>query len=191
MPPQAHPDNIPHYATRTRSHTFLITLTILLILSGIFGVWYFSQPAPDLESEFSSLQKSDNSDWKTYRNEEYGFEFRYPKEYEVTLTSTKVLEISESRYGDTEHPGIWIYTYQNNNLQPLDWWKKSKSYQAQDQISSIKNIFGIEGIKINSSEGLQEQHLVFGYKDRIIDVLNIGINEYLINQILSTFKFTK
>ena len=81
MPPQFNPLQLeaPH------RHAFLIVLAILLILSGIFGVWYFSNPLPQEEPETvvtdstSSLQAK-FADWKTYRNEEYGFEFKYPKE---------------------------------------------------------------------------------------------------------------
>jgi hypothetical protein len=36
----------------------------------------------------------DTADWKTYRNEEYGFEFRYPKDYTIDKSNVKSINIS-------------------------------------------------------------------------------------------------
>lgn len=47
------PVNNPLQLEAPHRHAFLIVLTILLILSGIFGVWYFSNPLPDEETEIS------------------------------------------------------------------------------------------------------------------------------------------
>ena len=65
MPPQFESNPIPLPPKPSRKHTFLITLTFLLILTGIFGVWYFSNPMPDEEADGStSLTTSKFSDWK-------------------------------------------------------------------------------------------------------------------------------
>ena len=70
------------------NYTFLIVLTILLILTGVFGIWYFSNPLPTEEADGStSLTTSKFADWKTYRNEEYGFEIKYPSEFTYTTNS--------------------------------------------------------------------------------------------------------
>lgn len=36
----------------------------------------------------------DTSTWKTYRNEDYGYKFRYPRDYEVQPAEVKLLEKS-------------------------------------------------------------------------------------------------
>lgn len=61
---------------------FLISLMVLLILTGVFGVWYFSNPLPPEETETVAVVNK-FVDWKTYKNEEYGFEFKYPKDWVI------------------------------------------------------------------------------------------------------------
>jgi len=64
-----------------------VIFVLLLVVSGIF--WLYFQT---LQTEDSQVQKessdteaivSDTTNWKTYRNEEYGFEFQYPKKWLV------------------------------------------------------------------------------------------------------------
>src|SRR3989344_2007321 len=73
------PENNPMQQKPPRGHSVLIVVTILLLVTGVFGIWYFSNPLPEEETDGStSLTTSQFADWKTYRNEEYGFEFKYP-----------------------------------------------------------------------------------------------------------------
>jgi hypothetical protein len=55
---------------------FLLIVIILAILVGGGALWYTRRP----ESSYQPVEitKSETADWKTYRNEEYGFEIKYP-----------------------------------------------------------------------------------------------------------------
>jgi hypothetical protein len=68
----------------------LILITLLIILIGAIGVSAYLlkgmgrqvRKIPTLTQPTSPPQAEiDTSDWKIYRNEEYGFEFKYPKDF--------------------------------------------------------------------------------------------------------------
>ena len=53
---------------------FLIILAVLVI--GGYAIWKKQPPTPA-----PSTPSVDTTNWKTYRNEEYGFEFKYPNDW--------------------------------------------------------------------------------------------------------------
>lgn len=84
MPPQSEnntPTN-PILLQKPRSNAFLLVLTFFLFITGVFGVWYFSNPLPEEEVETVAVINK-FADWKTYRNEEYGFELNLPSKWSV------------------------------------------------------------------------------------------------------------
>jgi len=50
-----------------------ITLIIVVLAGGIFAWQYFGAPGEKVKNE--------TADWQTYRNEEFGFEIKYPKDW--------------------------------------------------------------------------------------------------------------
>lgn len=62
---------------------FVIILFLVVILAGVGGVYYFKQQQaknPPISDETAG--------WKTYRNDQYGFEFKYPREYGFSSSET-------------------------------------------------------------------------------------------------------
>lgn len=96
---------------QVRKLTISIIIFLVLIV-GVFGVTYFIQQAPLAENDEPVSQEIDTSDWKTYRNEEYGFEFKYPEE-----VLEKRFNIDESIKSYKEYSklsiGLWPSGYQD------------------------------------------------------------------------------
>ena len=65
---------------------FLAGLFVVLLAAGAWWAWHGARekdvPEP---ADQTSVEKTeiDTSDWLTYRNEEYGFEFKYPRGWHV------------------------------------------------------------------------------------------------------------
>src|SRR3989344_9368702 len=81
-----------------------LAIGIIAVLAGVLGyfVWNNSQQPDGTDSPSFTKEgdrgSSETASWKTYRNEEYGFEIKYPKEYEVkNWNSTRAVTVGERR----------------------------------------------------------------------------------------------
>lgn len=211
MPPQFE-NNISQVnnpeTKQARSHKFLITLFVLLLASAAFAWWYLCNLPQDLESETFATQTSEFADWKTYRNEEYGFEFKYPSEFivysgfkneqaiEATPTSTEFWIAQNNgilQNGEPSAVGVKLVSSTDN---PTEWLNKNKSnYSHQQEIKYIKNtnfankqaVELIGGCNLGS---VCQMYVLEATTNYLLVVIKNNDIEKL-NKILSTFKFTK
>ncbi len=75
-------------------------IIVLIIVAG--GIYWFSQDQSATPAPADSVTL-DTSEWQTYRNEEYGFEFEYPQTYTVKVEdnnkNTIVFETDQLTFG--------------------------------------------------------------------------------------------
>jgi len=202
----------------------LLVIVMLVVLSGM-GYMYF---------QMQSLKKTDNppyakltvntpqpaqktqtdesvpSDWKTYENIEYNFEFKYPKEYvylsETSDRSSVYIATSEgtgegkgSPAGLNVSKDMWISaSVTQTDKAGLSYWNNEIQNKHNIKLSGIDAYKRYVTAKPNAEAA-------YGYyvdliKDgKIFRISYLAINEELVNsaesedifdQILTTFRFT-
>ncbi len=93
-----------------------------------------------------SIAQVDTSDWKTYRNDEYGFEFRYPKSFKISneggdfgnlIGYVFSLSIGSTKSINELPPGIFAISIDvldnPQGKSPQDWY--SEYYQEQKKLA--------------------------------------------------------
>ena len=147
-----------------------------------------------MESSFKFTEpttKADTSNWKTYKNDEYGLEFEYPQNWLAPtdhLLSTRVL--IDFNNGFSIEKGIF-YNQDLGRVMTVDELLGSKQYEKII-------IDGKEARKIVDSNSSKAPNSTVVYitsdtKGNIITVINQDnqIDPNTFNRILSTLKFTK
>ena len=140
----------------------------------------------------TSVEKIDTSDWETYRNEEYGFEFKFPEKYFLHNTNVD-LSVGErlmlERYALPGHEGgefIVITIFPNpNQLSILKWLTLEGRGQtgffsltvndkfAYDDYTLIE-VAGVEGLHFSLAlsgpyKGAKANETLFGEGNYIFD----------------------
>lgn len=159
------------------SQTFLI-LVIAEIFTSLLIILYFNYSVPKLTNTAPLVSPSPTSlDWKTYKNEQYGYEFRYPNNYSVFDQSLP--KLNRIFVGiDIGHPTL-IISEPNNYAEFLSRQKTPSNFKI-DNIETY----------IEKGEDYVDYNFVKNGQVYNISIDKSGQYSDNINQILSTFKFT-
>lgn len=209
MPPQIEnqvPPNTPPSIQNSHKHTRLVLLTIVMILVGIMAVGYFwyqtlttpQFPNPNQESP-STFQARDISNWKTYRNEEYEFELKYPNDWILESDKDKdstSLDSPENFRNPNRRIEILIaYDKNPNNLTAKEYYNGTNGIKAFDNPTEDKEIIvgNQKAYELYPTTGEFPGKIVIIPKEQIFirfDTALIKENTGIVlGQILSTFKF--
>ena len=176
-----------------------IALVVAAVLLAINGYLYFlklsaleqgAKTAQENEQRIQELraQRSPStssgqvpSDWKTYRNEEYGFEFRYPSS--GTLTVDDKLNQCGQAFSPKGCIGVSV-RFTNGSI------FEYRRFPQYDIVGKETNI-SIDGTDRRMIQRDQEYFIGLNDMDNINFMNNDGQSDYqLFLDILSTFKFT-
>jgi len=179
---------------------YILIVVILAFLVGGGILWLSTKQ--ELPYQPPEIKKPETADWKTYKNEEHGFEIKYPKDWSFHEFSKKFVSFSPpEEEPQVEYPGeitITIYSnladLPNNNgrLEFNDWIEQ----QIKDGIFRNKKEITIgtenyKGIEVQDLGIVNFRSVLFSHNST---AYTISIDEDssempIFNQMLSTFKF--
>jgi len=153
---------------------------------------YVQNMLDQILSTFKFTEKDKTADWKVYRNEEYGFEFKYPKDWFIRSESIMYVSIVNNRYKDAEgeFPYLNISIINNEkNLTLRDWFFENiKPKEGEDY--ELKNVMVKDYNAIEFSYSRIIKNTLIDFNSNIVSFRAINAIENY-DQILSTFKFIK
>lgn len=162
----------------------LIGVVLILAALGVgasYGIWWWG----------NRQETDDMVDWQIYRNDEYGFEFKYPPILRLSINQVQAngfnIDFSEDKPSDNRQAVSLYYGDKNKGVISSlgECFKLSKTI-------SINSVAWTLGDYICGAGGADDYtRAAYTTKDfKTLLFLSLGDDKYE-NQILSTFKFTK
>jgi len=201
--------------------TLLIILIIVVLGAGGFFVWQNwikSGPIVNNQSQGNGqVDSGETANWKTYTNSKYGFEIKYPKNWNIKEEVKQYADtdsIKEKYRLDIFYPeditkasiygsvAVEFFVPKDKNKffeQQLDIMKKDTTLAIEEiTINSVKGVEGVSYLEADKAKSMQISRLFLDPKNQgVFRILawTVASGKTVYQEqaklILSSFKFTK
>lgn len=179
-----------------------ILIVVAAIAAGGFLAWQYARLP---EGEISPLTKplkpvpqNDTTNWKSYRNEKYGFEVKYPEEWSIDVgdAMSDAIHWTAPDKG-WEVPWVMDLMVSERNGKTANEWIQKEDPRRYIIIKEIE-IEGDKGVIVRDAFTMgSDYHIVFFPEKEYMYSIGIASNPpkipgnpvVLLEQILSTFRF--
>jgi len=191
--------NLPQKPKNSLTKILLVILVIVLVgIVTYVGIQYSQKNIDEVYNEISTLDDNNIENWKTYKNMEYGFEFKYPPNLNETAqrSSNFSLKLIDTKTcGTTEVEGsAWPKDCIRYNLgiQKNNIWGSENSTTIEIAGRSMERIEINDGMWESSNQTVYQfvKNGDWFINSLTFNSANKTDAENLFKQILSTFKFT-
>ena len=183
----------------------IVLILAILIAGGSYaGIWYWMKQSTDIAIPTYTPRPDATAGWKTYTNTQYGFEFKYPKDF--VIIEGESIKINPSNWKDSNN-GLFSLRLVSNP-QRLDintYYKNIEQKEKESDMglingdltknATVQKLLSGETVYITrNAYCVIECDLATWAHSNNIYVFNNGHMDYLkqneiYNQILTTFKF--
>ncbi|MDP3696567.1 MAG: hypothetical protein Q8R55_00875 [Candidatus Taylorbacteria bacterium] len=174
-----------------KKHFKLILIVgVVLIILGYFAYGQLLSVMPFRVPSFDQ----NISNWKTYRDDKHGIEFKYPKNYKLSseLSGQIValnlpaqnLDVNSSQFKDSLENSIFLYIYVN-----YGGWTLTR---LMNESGNKFDLTTAEKLTINGVDMYRSYSQIIVQKDNFVLVFKGGADKLpqIFDKILSTFRFT-
>ncbi len=160
-----------------------LIIFIVIIVIALGAIWYLQKYNTEPEvvdntnQNTNDTQEIDVSDWQTYRNEELGFEFKYPGDWEHKISSDNFIYLKDSNKDYYLEGSITDLIVISTSKLPDDYfiddWLREWTVTREKYNGSVRNI------KVNNQiDAVQGFDYLGTYT-----VIHFNNNKYSINKV--------